>query len=310
MPMLMRRRVILAKIETTYGTDSSPTGSANAILVRNLTINPISSQVVSRDLVRPYLGASTQLIAERHVEVDFEVEVAGAGTAGAVPAYGPLLRACALSQTVAAGASVGYAPISTGFESVTIYYNGDGVQHKLTGCRGTVEFSFVAGQIPVMKFKMVGLYNAPADVTLPTVDYTAFQTPVAVNTQNTSAFQFFSYAGILQSLTLNMTNTVNYRTLIGNEYVQITDRKVEGTAVFEAPTIGTKDFFTTAIGTALGNLTLTHGTTAGNKFQLASSNVDITQPTYTDDNGVIMLSVPFVAIPSSAGNDEVSFTVL
>lgn len=310
MSLLTRRRVILAKTETTYGTDPTPTGTANAILIRNLSVTPLAAEIASRDLVRPYLGTSEQLVASKHVEIEFEVEIAGSGTAGTAPKYGPLLRACGLSETNTAGTSSVYAPVSTSFESVTIYHNVDGVLHKLTGCRGTVEFSFTAGQIPVMKFKMIGIYNAPTDTALPTVDYSGFQTPLACNTTNTTAFQFFSYSAVLQSLSLNMSNSVNYRTLIGSEYVQITDRKVEGTAVFEAPTIASKDFFSAAIGTTLGNLTITHGTTAGNKFKVDSTRVDITQPTYTDDNGVVMLSVPFVAVPSSSGNDEISLTVL
>jgi hypothetical protein len=40
MPLLTRKRLIVAKIESTYGTDPTPTG-ANAILVRNLEITPL-----------------------------------------------------------------------------------------------------------------------------------------------------------------------------------------------------------------------------------------------------------------------------
>lgn len=310
MSLLTRRRVILAKTEVTYGTDPTPTGTANAILVRNMTVTPLAAEVVNRDLVRPYLGASEQLIASKHVEIEFEVEIAGSGTAGTAPKYGPLLRACGLAEAVTAGTNVAYGPVSTGFESVTLYHNVDGVLHKITGARGNVEFTFTAGQIPVMKFRMVGLYNAPTDTALPTVDYSGFKTPLACNNTNTTGFSFFSYSGALESLTMNLSNTVNFRTLIGSETVQLTDRRVEGTAVFEAPTIATKDFFSAAIGTTLGALAMTHGTAAGNKFKIESSNVDIGQPTYTDNNGIVMLSVPFVATPSSSGNDEVTLTVL
>ena len=93
MPLLTRKRLIVAKIESTYGTDPTPTG-ANAILVRNLEITPLEAETVNRDLVRPYLGASDQLLAQTRVSMTFEVEMAGSGTAGTAPAYGPLLKAC------------------------------------------------------------------------------------------------------------------------------------------------------------------------------------------------------------------------
>ena len=63
MPLLARKKIILAKTESTYGTDPTPTGVANAILVRNLNLTPQDADLVNRDLVRPYLGRSEQLPA-------------------------------------------------------------------------------------------------------------------------------------------------------------------------------------------------------------------------------------------------------
>lgn len=309
MSLLTRRRTILAKTEVTYGVDPTPTGSANAILIRNLNVTPLNAEVVSRDLVRAYLGNSEQLIASKHVQLDFEVEMAGSGTAGTAPAYNVLLKACGLAETDGAS-DVVYSPVSSGFGSATIYFNIDGILHKVTGARGNVEFTIAARAIPVMKFTFTGIYNAPSDAALPSVDYSAFQTPLAANTSNTTDFEFFSFAGVLESLTLNLGNQINYRSLIGSESVIMTDRQVSGTAVFEAPLTASKDFFAAALASTLGNLTITHGTVSGNKFQIESTRIDIANPTYTDNNGIHMLSVPFVAVPSSSGNDEISFTVL
>ena len=111
MPLLSRKRLILAKIEATYGTDPTPTG-AEAILVRNLEITPLEAETVSRELIRPYLGASDQLLAQTRVGINFEVELAGSGTAGTAPAYSALMKSCGLSETVVATTSVTYAPIS------------------------------------------------------------------------------------------------------------------------------------------------------------------------------------------------------
>jgi hypothetical protein len=308
MSLLTRKRTILAKIEGTYGTDPTPSGSANAILVRNLNITPLNAENVSRDLVRPYLGASEQLIASSHVMVDFEVEMAGSGTAGTAPAYGPLLRACGFTETDGAS-DVVYTPKSASFESVTIYYNVDGVLHKITGARGNVEMSITARQIPVFKFTFTGLYNAPTDTAAPAVTYTAFQTPLAANNDNTTGFSLFSYSAALESLNLNLNNQVFYRSLIGSESVLITDRGVNGSVVFEAPTITAKDFFSLALGNTLGDLDITHGTAAGNIVQIESSRVDVSNPTYQDNNGIQMLSVPITLVPSTSGNDEITITV-
>ena len=67
MALLTRKRLILIEEESTYGTDPTPTGD-DAVLVRDLSITPQQSDVVSRDLIRPYLGASEQLLANTRVE--------------------------------------------------------------------------------------------------------------------------------------------------------------------------------------------------------------------------------------------------
>jgi hypothetical protein len=309
MALLTRKRVILAKIETTYGTDSVPTGAANAILVRNLNVQPVATALVGREIIRPYLGNYEQLNASTHVELDFEVEMAGAGAAGTVPGYGALLRACGLSETTTASVKVEYKPISTGFESVSIYINVDGVQHKVTGCRGDVELTINARAIPVFKFKMVGIYNAPTDVALPTVTYTSFQTPLVANSTNTTGFSLFSYAGILESLNFQVGNQIDYRALIGSSYVQLTDRKAAGSCTFEAVSIATKDFFAISQASATGALAITHGTVAGNKVVLTANQVDLLNPTYTDNGGVQMLQTGFVAVPTTAGGDEFVISV-
>src|SRR5690348_10332001 len=140
--LLTRRRLLLAKVETTYGTDSVPTGLANAILIKNLNVTPMDATLVSRDLIRPFLGANQQLVADAHVKLDFEVEIAGAGAAGTAPGYGPLLRACGMSETILAATSVTYAPVSSLMDSVTLYFQQDGAQHSITGARGDVEITF------------------------------------------------------------------------------------------------------------------------------------------------------------------------
>jgi hypothetical protein len=307
MPLLSRKRLILAKTESTYGTDPTPTGSSDAILVRNLEVTPLQADVVSRDLIRPYLGNSDQLLANTRVELTFEVELAGSGTAGTAPAYGPVLKACGLSETVVATTSVTYAPVSASFSSCTIYFHNDGIRHKLTGCRGSFSVNAEVGQIPVISFTMTGIYNAPTDTALPTPTYANQAAPLIFKNGNTSNFSIFSYSGCLQSLSFEVANEVIYRELVGcNKEVLITNRAPSGTAVIEAPTIATKDFFTIANGSTTGSITFQHGATAGNIVTFTTAQSDIGSPTYSDQDGIQMLNLPYLAIPSSSGNDELS----
>ena len=303
---LTRKRLIQVKKESTYGTDSTPTGT-DALLVRNLEITPIEADVVSRDLIRPYFGNSPQLLANTRVSITFQVELAGSGTAGTAPRYGAVLQACGLSETIVAATSVTYAPVSSSLSSATIYFNNDGIRHILTGCRGTFVLNAEVGAIPTLDFTMIGVYNAPTDTALPSVTYSAQASPLIFKQGNTSSFQFFSYAGCLQSVSLDIANETVYRELVGcTKEILITDRAPSGTVMIEAPALATKDYFNIAQTETTGNLTFLHGTTAGNRVTLTAGQCDITNPTYGDQDGVQMLNIPYVAVPTTAGNDELS----
>lgn len=311
MPLLQRKRVLLAKIETTYGTDAAPTGTANSILVREMTLTPIEVNYVGRDVVRPYLGTSEQIPVETMARLEFEVEIAGAGAAGSVPKYGPLLRACGLAETVNAGVSVVYAPVSAAFESVTIWFNVDGVLHKLLGARGSVSFQLNAKQLPVMRFAFTGILGAITDTALPTADYTAFIKPVAVNTANTTALSIQGFAtAVLETLSIDMNNQVVHRQLVGNESVIITDRRVAGALSIEATTVAARDWWTNVKDAVTAAFSVTHGP-ALNRVVIAGPKMQITNPRYRDSDGITHLDLETLYVPNTtAGNDELTVTVL
>jgi hypothetical protein len=316
MSLQNKRRLLLAKIETTYGTDPTPTGAANAILLKgNPTLTPLDAEIVDRDILRNYLGSSEQIVAAYSAKLEFEVEIAGAGAAGTVPAYGPLLRMCAHSETVTASTKVEYKPISGSFESGTLWFQlpddttpAQSVVHKMVGARGNVVFTFNAKGVPSMKFTMTGLYVAVSEAAVISGTYTGFKTPVAVNKANTT-FSFFSYAAKMAAFELDAGCEVVYRNLVNEESVRIVDRKGKGTTTFDAPTITAKDFFAASLVSTLGAVSLVHGVGAGNIFEIASATADLVNPTYGDDNNIATMTMPHTYVPTTAGNDEYTLTV-
>ena len=306
MPLLSRRQLLLAELEVTYGTDPTPLVGSNAILVRNIEVTPLEADTVSRELIRPYLGQSEQLLTQTRVLVNFEVELAGSGTAGTAPAYGPLLRACSFTETVSAGVSVTYEPNSDAApKSVTIYFNNDGVLHKATGCRGTFSLNCAVGEIPTIAFEFTGIYNTPTDVALGSPTYANQADPVVFKQGNTTGFEVFSYAGCLQSFTMELANELVYRELVGcTKQVLITNRAPAGEVMIEAVSIATKNFFSEATGNSTGNLTFQHGQTAGNIVTFTAGQIDLGNPSYSDEDGIQMLTLPYIATPTDSGNDE------
>lgn len=386
MPLLARRTAILTKIESQYGQDASPQGT-DALLIRNLNVTPIEADVVSRDLIRNYLGNSDQLLAQTRVSLSFEVEMAGSGAGGTAPRYDSLLRACGMSATTLANAVTGtaqagaansitlasgasavddfyngmivsitsgtgdghvgvitdyvgsskvatvqastatfqpgassaysiapnvrYLPISSAFESATVYvYVGGDVLHKVTGARGTFSLGATVNQIPTISFQLTGIYNEPTDTSLASSTYTLQATPQIFKAGNASAYSLLGYSGCLQSFSFNMANETVYRELVGcAKQVLITNRAPAGEVTIEAPTMAQKNYFSIANNDTTGVLSFLHGTNGGNQVSFVAPKVDITNPSYSEVDGIQMLTAPFAAIPTSTGNDEVALVV-
>lgn len=309
MPLNEQRSVLLGKIEAIYGTDPTPTGAANAVLISDLNVTPLEQDTESRNLIRPFLGSSQAIPVANRSMVEFSVEVAGAGAAGTVPAYGFLLRACGMAEVVTAATKVEYSPVSAAFESATFYCVYDGVQHKLTGARGTFSVELDAKKIPHFKFKFTGLFNPVTDVSMPTAVFTAWQQPVAVLTGQTSAFTLHGFAGgVLQSLSIDLANTITHRMLVGFEGVSLTDRQPTGKVVMEAVSVATKDWWTAAKNATSGAFSIQHGITVGNIVVLDAPAVQISKPSYSTQDKIRMLNADLVFNPS-AGNDELKITV-
>lgn len=307
----MRKRLILAKRETTYGTDPVPVVGTDAVLVRDLSVNPLDAQYADRSLIRPYLGRSDQIPTTAQYRVEFEVELAGMkGLGVATPGLSALLRACGLAETIVATTSVAYAPISAAFESATIYAFYDGLLHKLTGARGSVSLQLEKQALPTLKFTLTGLWSPASDSTPGHPVYTDYKTPVPVNATNTTALTLAGYTGAaLASLSIDLANSVVFRSLVGaSEQVLITDRQPSGSVSIEATTVAAKDWLSAVRNVTTGAFSVTHGP-AGNRVKIDAPKVQLTDPKYSDSDGVVMLDLGLQFLPN-VGNDEIVITFL
>lgn len=317
MPRYIRNTVILAKIETSYGVDASPTG-ADALLVSNVSITRNSNNV-NRDLIRGYMGASGQLVGTRSIECEFTVELAGSGTAGTAPAWGKLLRACGMAEVVNASPPyVEYTPVSSGFSSATIYYYLDGLVHKALGCRGTVDIRAQLGERPTLQFRFTGIDGGAVAQANPTPTLTAWKTPLVVTDPNTGDVTLgASYAsGALsggtvypsRGLEITLGQAVQFIPMLGGDKVDITGRETTGRMTLDLTAAQEAAMIADINGNVLTSIGLVHGTAAGNTIVLFSPAVQRLNPRVEDVEGRALISMDLSMTPN-AGNDELRIAV-
>lgn len=317
MARLIRKLAILAKLESAYGVDVHPAGATDAVLLSEASIE-YQYNNVDRDLIRPFLGGSDQLVGTRHVEIKGSVELAGSGTKGVAPAWGNLLCACGFAETVEATKSVTYTPVSEGFDSLTIYYYLDGVVHKALGARGTVTFALGEGERPLAEYTFTGLDGGPAVAALPTSALAIWKTPAVVTDPNSPGLKLgatlaagvvsggTSYAG--RGLQLDVGNQVQYVPMLGGQTVEITQRACTGSMQLDLSATQEVDFRTAINANTATSLAFAHGSTDGNKLQFFAPAVQRINPKMQDFNGVAHLGMD-LRINPVAGNDELQIIV-
>ena len=314
MPRYVRNSAILAKIEVTEGVDSVPTGAANALLVSDMTINPLNAQNVDRDLVRNYFGASEQLVGTAYIELSFTVELAGSGTAGTAAPWGALLVACGFVESGTVTWKQ-YAPDTPALQkSATLYYHDDGVRHSLLGAKGTVKIGMGIGNRPTLQFSFLGIDGGVAAAANPATTLTAWRTPLVITNPNTGDVKFGGAhaSGIItggvsytsQGLELDTGNSVQYTPLLGGDFIDITARSVTGSLALDLTAAQEVTFMASVKANTLQAISLEHGTVAGAIVGVHLSAAQLLNPKKSEANGRRLIGYDLRSVPV-AGNDDI-----
>lgn len=309
MPLYWKSKTLLFKTEVTYGVDPVPTAGANGVLATNITFAPMEGDEVDRNLEHAYYGASPKIPVGLYSTLTFDVELAPSGAAGTAPAWGPLMRACGVAETVTAATKVEYTPITDAPESAAIYFAIDTVRHVMLGCRGTWVLTATAQGIPILRFTFTGLFSVPTTQAKISPTLTAWQGPQVATKTNTPTFTIGGGAMILRNLELNLANQVERRFLIGYEGIHIVDRGESLKATVEAVALATYDPFTVAKNQTLKTIQLIHGVGAGKISTLDVATAQQGRLTgYDNQQNIVEWPLDFTPLPT-AGNDQWKLTL-
>ena len=316
----IHQSVILAKIETTSGTDAAPTNLLNAMLIRVSGLSAkIEQKMASRDIVRSVFGAPDMLPYTRRGSIAFSVELASAGaaavTAGTPPAWDALLQGCGFASASVATSGTTYTPTSASLKNLTLWAYINGKLEKFTYCAGSFKVSMKAGQLPTLDFSFTGLpVAAVTQVGAPAPTVTAWQRPLAMGANNTGklfigcAYAAFALSGgtgyNFSEINLDAANDVQDIELASAESVAIYGRNPSASLVAD---IGATDIATQYTNMNAGTLItvgLQHGVAAGSKVIVFAPAAAITG---IDDqvNGSVMLNTMSLSLqPTAALNDD------
>lgn len=302
------------KKEATYGVDSIPTATANAILTRNFNGTPVEVDTIERNLDVPSRGASPVGIANERQTFSYEVELQGSGTAGTAPAWMELLEGCGMAAATlvaSTSATQRFAAVGANLSSLTHYWYTGNQRRRALGCRGSIQsINFTAGSYPFLGLSWMGMLPAstPFDATAMAAspDYARWRDPIEVNTVNTD-FLLDGFAAPLRSFVLQDNASVTLRRLVGLDYVQRGNHRLTGKIVIEAPAQATKDYLARLRTGAKVSTQIIHGITAGSIVQLDANFLQIVGISETVEDDISMFEID-VVLTVNAGQDDILIT--
>lgn len=303
--------LIIAKKETTYGTDSVPAPGANSMLTSAFQLNPLDRQEVSRDLDRPGMGGDPSILSGIHYANNFRLEAAGSGTAGTAPAFAEILLAAGYAETIVADTSVAYAPVSDDFDSVSMYAYYKEQLRKMLGWRGALGFEFQAGNMPYFTLNGMGLYVGPADqAPAAAADYSNFTDPLPIEDANTPTVTLGGTDLVLVNMTFNAPGNVSYRNLPNQEAVRIAGkRNLAGRLEVLMPEdLSTFNPEGLAAAQTKSVLQVVHGTTAGNILTVDAPLVQIVDVNHGTHENERTYQLDIKLTATDGGDDEVKYT--
>lgn len=308
-PRVFDKKAVVLKKEVTYGTDPVPTGAANWFEARNVTLTSYDVETAERNIMENWLGHSGKVVAAKWSKLSFEIALAGSGAAGTAPKWGPMLLACAMSETVNAAVSVVYNLVSAAFSSATAYMEIDGVLYKFVGCRGNTKGRINAKGIPVLMVELDSVYTAPTDATISGIVKTGWTYEDAVNSVNTGKVTLNAVDLAFSAFEWDMGNQIARLNLPGPQVeVMVRDRAPTASLTVLAPTLAVFNPYSLADAGSTVALSNTHGTVAGKKVT-TDAKVRVVGISETEIEGMAAYQLSLDLMPDS-GNDELTLTVL
>ena len=320
---LTRKQLLLVRLETTENVDATPnhTESGDALKLIDPWTLDIGQEFheitgnINRSDDAPILGI-------REAGINFRTYLNGIDalqyTALRKPPVHAALQACGLHEvletTWETGTAYTYIPtvdISSD-KSVTVVAHIDGYEHRITGCKGNVNFIFGANAPVIAEFTLNGRLTTQATTAravpsgLTTVVPPKWIGPASTVIDSVSCLN-------MESFNLNTNNTVEIERNVastsdtGLRRVMITHRSPGGSMDPSAIDPGTHDVFDNfKLGTA-ARITLSVGSDVGNVVTLAISNAIYKSAGWDDKTGVGIWDVTYQAYQSTAAAGDENF---
>lgn len=198
-----------------------------------------------------------------------------------------------------------YQPVSSNFESMTLYAYFDDLLHKMTGSYGTFSIEANAGEYATANFTFTGQYVVPTDAVTPTTSVFESTIPPIVELAQLRLKNII--CPVSASFTYDQNNTIVPRLDVcgsdGFSGTQLVSRAPEGGLDPEATLIRNYNFWDDFSESTEFFFSMRIGTEAGNSVLFNAPRVQYTGLTYQDRDGTRVFDAG-LRFSRRSGDDE------
>lgn len=303
-PLLRRRRVFAAKVETTTGTAialGASDGTFNAFdpeITADIPFNRREGQGASLDPLTGIAGA-------RGAKVKVMVEANGAT---AVPAWGTLLLAAGGSLS---SRTYTFPTSAINTTTLTMGFYEDGWLRQAAGCKLNWNLKGENGKPAMCTFEGTGLWQPPTAVALIAPTYETTLPPRVASMTLTIGAVAYKVA----DFELDLGNEIVYREdvtdVTGYHSAAITNRNITFKVSPERVALGTKDWYADYLAGTEAALSLILGTASNNIITIAAPKLQLAAPPEAGErNGILVDNLTFQLNRSAAAGDDAITSVV
>jgi hypothetical protein len=268
-----QRQVTQVALEAVaYGTE----GASYADLPIHIESFPeYDPELIDQPVYTASLGRTTSIVGAGIWTIPMKFYTKGSNAAGTAPELGKLFRGFGMKETISAGVSVIYTPVTPAqaLESVSIKTNLDGLQYKALGAFGKSLTLTMEGGKPILaEMSFLGLYNAPTVVALPVPSYT--DVAVVPPLCKSGVVTIYSQTHVIPKLVLKLENVmppyiedINSGN-VGIKRIEILNREYSGTVTVEVDANNDDQWWTDLGASAERAVAMTGFGSAGNLIDI------------------------------------------
>ena len=284
-----------------------PASAAELFRAGNFT-HEVSVEQLERAVKDASLSPFPSISGKRSAQISFSTELRGSGAAGIAPDYGLLFKGCAMRETIAAGASVTYAPTSdkSDYTKICLTTFIDGLRIMYLGCMGSFSVNCPLDGVPTVDWEFEAADFEVSDAALLHGDSYDAETPEPVLM---SGFSFGGFHFDVTNIRFAMNNNVVLRQSAnvsgGHVNAMVTGRAPSGSFDPEAVLKATDDVFGDWESGAQLPLSVRIGQRAGNICTITAPKCQYADLGFGDRDGLLSYDAPF-RLARDAGDDEIS----